>query len=161
MKPVYLLIVILLCSLSCKQKGKHYGERVITMNQTRPINELKELVLSKGDTTAYDELEIAFLNEKYKEEYLIYSIVMADRYNYHRAYFEVYYCLTSIFEYKAGVIDEETKMLAIKYLKRGADLKDCNSTKELSNLYLDGKYVSKDTILGKKLEEEGRKLCGF
>lgn len=141
MKPIYLLIVILLCSFSCKQKFKHYGERVITMNQTRPINELKELVLLKGDSLAYEELWVAFMNEKFNQEYLIYSIVMADRYNYPHAYYYVYYCLTSVSEYKAGVIDEETKMLAIKYLKRGVDLKDCNSTKELGDLYLDGKYV--------------------
>ena len=31
----------------------------------------------------------------------------------------------------------------------------------MGELYLKGKYVPKDTILGKKLEEEGRKLCGF
>ena len=152
--------MVLICTLSCNQKREH-PIHVRTLNSTRPIKELKELVLLKGDTVAYDELWVAFMNEKYNQEYLIYSIVMADRYNYPHAFFLVYYCLTSVFEYKAGVIDEETKTLAIKYLKRGVDLKDCNSTKELGNLYLEGKYVPKDTIMGKKFEQEGRRLCGF
>lgn len=162
MKPIYslILIVIVICFSSCKQRKEHQT-KVITMNNTRPINELKELVLLKGDTAAYDELETAFLTEKYQEEYLIYSIVMADKYNYPPAYFRVYYCLTSVFENHDGVIDKETQTLAIKYLKRGVDLKECNSTKELGDLYLKGKYIPKDTILGKKLKKEGRKLCGF
>lgn len=162
MKPVFLLIVIFLCSLSCKQKFKHYGERVITMNQTRPINELKELVLKKGDIAAYDELSIAYLNEKYLAEYLLYSIIMADKYNYPRAYFQVYHCLTYAYKFNLhSEFDEDTKNLALKYLKMGAELRDPESMEHLGNLYLVGKYVPKDTILGKKLEEEGRKLCGF
>jgi len=41
------------------------------------------------------------------------------------------------------------------------ELNDPESTKYLGDLYLEGRYVPKDTILGKKLEEKGRKLCGF
>ncbi|NOU46583.1 MAG: hypothetical protein HOO86_05905 [Bacteroidales bacterium] len=160
MRPTYILLVIAIVLISCKQRKEHSLE-VITINNTRPINELKELILLKGDTVAYDELAIAYLNEKYEEEYLIYSIVMANRYNYHRAYFQVYDCLTSIFEHHVGVIDEETKALAISYIKRGAELKDPESIKYLGDLYLQGKYIPKDTILGRKLEKEGRKLCGF
>ena len=160
MRPTYILFLVALILISCKHK-KENPIHVRTLNSTRPIKELKELVLLKGDTFAYEELWVAFMNEKYNQEYLIYSIIMADRYNYPHAYFYVYHCLTSVFEYKAGVIDEETKTLAIKYLKRGVELKDCNSTKELGDLYLEGKYVLKDTILGRKLEKEGRKLCGF
>ncbi|MGE5436665.1 MAG: hypothetical protein ACM3O3_05505 [Syntrophothermus sp.] len=160
MRLTYILLLIAIVFVSCKQKRERAIE-VITMNNTRPINELKELVLLKGDTVAYDELETAFMNEKYKEEYLIYSMIMANKYNYPRAYFQVYYCLVSIYEHHLGTIDLETKTLALKYLRRGVELKECQSTKELGNLYLDGKYVPKDTILGRKLEEEGRKLCGF
>ena len=41
------------------------------------------------------------------------------------------------------------------------ELNDPESIKYLGDLYLEGRYVPKDTILGKKLEEKGRKLCGF
>lgn len=134
-------------------------EGVTSINNTRPIKELKKLVISKGDVKAYEELEIAFFNvEYYEQDYLLYSIIMADKYNYPRAYFSVYYCLTSIFEQHkyAGKIDEKTKALALKYLKEGVDLNDGQSTEELSNLYMEGKYVPKDTILGKRLEAKAK-----
>jgi TPR repeat protein len=131
------------------------------MNDTRPIDELKDLVLLKGDTGAFEELAIAYLNEKYDEEFLIYSMVMANKYNYPRAYYYVYYCLTTVFEHHSGIIDESTKVLAIKYIMKGSELKDPVSMKYLGGLYLQGKYVPKDTILGKRLEAEGRNLSGF
>jgi len=128
----------------------------VSMNNTRPIQELKKLVLSKGDTIAYKELRIAYFNvDYYEEEFLLYSIIMADKYNYPKAYYYVYKCLTSIFEWHHyGKIDEKTKILALKYLKEGAELNDSESTNELSKLYFEGKYVAKDSILGKKLESK-------
>jgi TPR repeat protein len=132
------------------------------MNDTRPIEELKELVLLKGDTVAYDELAIAYMDGKYDEEYLVYSLIMANKYHYHRAYYKVYYCLISVFEHHSyREIDEITKEMAISYLKRGVELKDPESTMYMGELYLKGKYVKKDTVLGKKLEKEGSILCGF
>lgn len=160
MKPTYVLVFVAIFLISCQQK-KEQPVEVITMNNTRPINELKELVLLKGDTMAYDELKTAYLTDKYKEEYLLYSIVMANKYNYPPAFYQVYNCLTSVFEYSKLNIDERTIALAIKYLKEGVDLNERQSTKELGRLYLEGKYVPKDTILGKKLSEKGRILCGF
>jgi len=159
MKPIYILILIVVCSISCQQKEKHI--EVYSMNNTRPIKELKELVLLKGDTAAYDELAIAYLKDKYNEEYLLYSFVMANKYNYPRAYYQVYECLTAVFELRKIKIDEKTKALAIKYLKEGVDLNERQSIKELGELYLEGKYVPKDTILGKKLSEKGSRLRGF
>jgi len=156
MKIIIAFMLIIVCSFSCNPK-KEQSKEVITMNNSRPINKLKELVLLKVDTLAYDELASAYLNEKYGEEYLIYSLVMANKYKYHRAYFKVYSCLTAAFNHDNGEIDEETKMLAIKYLKKGVAFSDPESLAEMGELYLEGKYFPKDTILGKKLYERGWK----
>lgn len=162
MKKVIYILLIITTLISCIQKeDKIKSLEVISMNNTRPIDELKELVLSKGDTAAFNELEVAYLNEKNEEEYLLYSLVMANKYNYPRAYFQVYYCLTSVFDHSVGEIDEETKNTALKYLKKGVDLNDLESIKCLGELYLNGKYVKKDTILGKELSERSKKLCGY
>ncbi len=135
---------------------KQVSVKSVSMNNTRPIKELKKLVLSKGDTIAYKELRIAYLNvDYYEEEFLLYSIIMADKYNYPKAYYYVYKCLTSVFEWHHyGKIDEKTKILALKYLKEGVELNDSESTNQLSKLYFEGKYVKKDSILGKKLENK-------
>lgn len=166
MKKKYSIIIILLVITGIFifyhfRSNKYKSEEFVSMNSTRPVEELKKLVLSKGDTIAYNELRIAYLDVKYyEEEYLLYSIIMADKYKYPRAYYYVYYSLTSIFEYHhyTGKIDEKTKTLALKYLKEGVDLNDSQSTHELSELYLEGKYVPKDIILGKKLAEK-EKSC--
>ncbi|WP_321439036.1 hypothetical protein [uncultured Bacteroides sp.] len=128
------------------------GDIVTTGNSTRPIEKLKSLVLLKGDTIAYNELNIAYLEEEYEEEYLTYSLFMANKYNYPPAYFYVYHCLTSIYEnHRTGKIDKETKSLALKYLSKGVELGDINSILQMSELYINGKYVHKDINLGKKL----------
>lgn len=156
-------IAIVLMSLILGILVFHYcrrnNERVatITGNNTRPIDELKSLVWLKGDTTAYNELYIAYLDEEYDEEYLVYSLYMANKYNYPPAYFFVYDCLTSIYEnHPTGKIDEKTKKLALSYLKKGVELGDYNSKIAMGLLYMHGKYVPKDTVLGKKLYDEGR-----
>lgn len=133
------------------------AEVIITGNNTRPIDKLKSLVWLKGDTVAYNELDIAYLNEENEEEYLVYSLYMANKYNYPRAYFYVYYCLTSIYENRpTGKIDEETKEMALKYLRKGVELGDNNSKIAMGLLYIHGKHVPKDAVLGKKLYNEGR-----
>ena len=144
-KKYYIFIIIVLLGIT--YTAYYYIENsklkeVITGNYTRPIEELKKLVISKGDTKAYYELQIAYLNvHYYGEEYLLYSIIMADKYNYPLAYFNVYHCLISILERHSedGKIDEKTKELALKYLKEGVELNDGQSTHELSELYLEDK----------------------
>jgi len=160
MKRIYYIIIAILVFtvglfiLYHINSRKQVLVKSVSMNNTRPIKELKKLVLSKGDTIAYIELRIAYFNvDYYEEEFLLYSIIMADKYNYPKAYYYVYKCLTSIFEWHHyGKIDEKTKNLALKYLKEGAELNDSESTNELSKLYFEGKYVVKDSILGRKLE---------
>jgi cellulose synthase/poly-beta-1,6-N-acetylglucosamine synthase-like glycosyltransferase len=167
MKRIYYLIIAILVIISGIFIIFHFSHdkpklvKSVSLNNTRPIKELKKLVLSKGDTIAYKELSIAYLNVPfYEEEYLLYSIIMADKYKFPKAYFNVYWCLTSIFEFHiyTGKIDEKTKDLALKYLKEGVELNDGESTHVLSELYLEGKYVPKDSILGKKLAEK-EKSC--
>ncbi|MFV0586222.1 hypothetical protein [Bacteroides reticulotermitis] len=125
---------------------------VKTMNHTRPIEVLKELVLIEGDSVAYNELMIAYLSEEYREEYLVYSLFMIHQYNYPRAYSNVYSCLERASESYGNVMDERTKEMALKYLRRGAELNDYNSLSYLWSLYLEGKYVPKDTIMSQKIK---------
>ena len=141
---------------SCKQKPVE----VITMNNTRPIGELRQLVL-KGDTAAYNELRYADIESGHDEEKLVYAIFMAHRYNYPPAYFDVYSCLKLVSESYGRKMDEKTKEMAIRYLKKAVELKNCGALGELSILYEKGEYVAKDTVMSKKLAEESKKLCGF
>ena len=74
---MYFIGVIITISLfSCKQKPVE----VTSMNNTRPIEELRTLVF-KGDTAAYEELGYADIESGHHEEKLVYAIFMAHRYN--------------------------------------------------------------------------------
>jgi hypothetical protein len=124
----------------------------VTGNNTRPIEELKRLVLLKGDKKAFDELMIAYFNEQYTGEYLFYALFMANKYNYPQAYFDVYQELENLESpYGRSIYEKDTRGFMLEYLKKGAYLGHGQSKYELGNLYMEGKYLPKDTVLGKEL----------
>ncbi|TWV06059.1 hypothetical protein FQ707_14600 [Bacteroidaceae bacterium HV4-6-C5C] len=154
---MYFIGVAIMISLySCKQKPVE----VITMNNTRPIGELRQLVL-KGDTAAYNELRYADIESGHDEEKLVYAIFMAHWYNYPPAYYDVYFYLKLVAESCGRAMDDKTKEMAIRYLKKAVELKDCSALESLSELCKKGEYVPKDTTMSNKLEEESKKRCRF
>jgi|GEM_PF-2466041 len=56
---------------------------------------LKQNVLIKGDINSYKELQFNYFNCEVREELLLYSLIMANKYNYTGAFYDVYLCLTS------------------------------------------------------------------
>ena len=84
------LIFISFSILSCQRtenKSKNYS-----INQaSRPILELKNLVIDKGDSTAYYELYYDFVDkDEQNKELLYYAYIMAFKYNYPKAYMDVF-----------------------------------------------------------------------
>jgi TPR repeat protein len=70
----------------------------------------------------------------------------------------VFNYLTSFYEnHNIGVFDEKTKVLAMKFLKKGAKLNDSESIKKLGDLYMKGLYLKKDTLIGKALLYRAKK----
>ena len=104
--------------------------------QPKGLDSLKERVIDNGHIPAYHLLKNEFRKKKHPQEYLIYSIVMADKYHYAPANYDVYYCLTSVFDANPslGKIDKRTKKLALDYLERGMKLNDPIAKKEFAKL---------------------------
>ena len=100
------------------------------------LDSLKKAVVKMGDIPAYHLLKNEFRKKKHPQEYLLYSIVMADKYHYTPANYDVYYCLTSVFDANPslGKIDKRTKGLALDYLERGVKLNDPIAKKEYAKL---------------------------
>jgi hypothetical protein len=152
--------------------AKYYEKRkidkmevVATLNNTGiPIENLKKSVIDHGDIQAYRNLHIEYLNvEFYEGEFLFYSIIMANKYNYPPANYYVYKCLTGLYEHdiRIGKIDSTTIGLALSYLRKGASLKEYNAINTLSQLYFEGRYVSKDTVLAEKLKNETKSISNL
>jgi len=113
----------------------------------RSVKELKYLTTQKGDSTAYYELHFVFK----PHELLPYALLMINKYDYINAYFDVYYSLINFYEINKIDLDKNALDFALSYLMKGAELGCHNCMFHLGFLYLDGKYVEKDTIKGQEL----------
>jgi TPR repeat protein len=83
---------------------------------------------------------------------------MANKYDYTMAYYDVFDCLTLLYwddcdntSCWLDSLDNQTRMMALEYLKKAADKGERNASWELGRLYIEGKHVQKDTVLGNQL----------
>ena len=139
-----MLIVILgLLVLSCRNEEKKslpvIEEKVQSttglytdyFNDTKKVRALSDKILFAGDTLAYRELYSIYALSGHKEEYLCTSILMANKYGYKQACYDVYSILYSMNEFvnkekivnkeKLTFLDNETQKFAFKYLKKAAE----------------------------------------
>lgn len=110
----------------------------------RSYKTLKKLILEKGDKIAYKELCYAISDERL----LPYSMIMANKYNYPIANFDIYYRTIRMYQDNNIEIDSTTLAFALSYLYKGVELNDPNSIMELGILYKEGKFLPKDTLKG-------------
>ena len=133
--------ILLLLVSSCN--NNRIDDRTISMNEpSRPLSELEYLVLEKGDTNAYEELDVAYLDYEHGA-FFKFAKVMADKYDYKQAYYDVYIQTLKRTRRTGYTISLdsctlEERQLAINYL-RMAEKK--------------GHHQAKDTI--KLLKKEG------
>lgn len=115
-KYIYFSIIISTSILfySCK----HDDKTIYPMEcSTKSISQLKRQIVETGDTSAYDDLSILLMDYEYgDEELLSYAWIMANKYDYAQAYFDVFDCLTVPYLSDIRQIDSMTAQLAIKYL---------------------------------------------
>lgn len=158
MKPtinLFSIVFTVMLIFGCDNKKKGTPINTVTVNDREYY--IKE-ALTKGDTSAYSNLNDYYMD--YSIDGILYpALIMANKYEYHLAYLNVYEALTSQ-DHKKGVseledLDKKTREMALEYLKKGAEKgsKECKVI--LGNHYLEGKYIEKNTIKGKQLIEEG------
>ncbi|MBP5426524.1 MAG: hypothetical protein J6Y29_01280 [Clostridiales bacterium] len=106
-----LLFMIMSCDLK-KDKGVPMNYREI------PDSVLEKLVIEKGDTSAYYDLFVSYLDYS-PEKFLPYALIMANKYNYPQAYYDVYDRLWYLYE-NSDSLDVTTKKIALEYLEKAA-----------------------------------------
>lgn len=116
MKNKYIYFFILLfgimgCDLK-KDKGVPMNYREI------PDSVLEKLVIEKGDTSAYYDLFVSYLDYS-PEKFLPYALIMANKYNYPQAYYDVYDRLWYLYG-NPDSLDVATKKFALEYLEKAA-----------------------------------------
>jgi len=144
---------------------------VFTLNHTDlTIRELEKRVVEDNDRNAYNQLlysdnTTSYIYDSDENKSLFYSLLMANKSHYSSAYYNVYRLLNS-YEYFSNCkvvnnrlvheknpfsFDKITRRFMIDNLKKSAALGDMQANSCLGELYLKGKYLPKDTILGRML----------
>ena len=96
--------------------------------------DLKESVVFKGDTMSYVQLKERFKKTTYPYELLYYSIVMANKYDYVPANYDVYTCVQQLVAKAHLEFNERTWMFVSPFLEKGAKAGD-NKCKEVLAFY--------------------------
>lgn len=135
MKLIALIFVFFLI-FSCKQGDNNHEIRSINQ-PIRAISELKSRIVNKGDSLAYYELYYEFVDhDSQYDEFLFYSYIMAFKYNYPKAYLDVFYILCKMYNVNVEdasinltAMDYMTKHLAVECIKRASELKYLDADK--------------------------------
>ena len=123
MKTIKYLIIdlsalILLCG--CSMRSDEMG--VSMNNRGKDLNMLKQQIIEAGDTSAYEDLAIELMDFKHgPEELLAYSFIMANKYDYKQAYFDIFHSLTELYWFDLNQMDSASAKLAIEYLLLAAE----------------------------------------
>lgn len=125
-----LFVILIAFMLGCSKATNHKNEWVC-MNYMGDVDSLAELVM-QGDSNAFDKLDTGTMNDLSGAAILPYAFLMADKYHYSRAYYLVFWKLLSPYFMGSVELDsinclpDETKRLAINYLKKGVEANDSN-----------------------------------
>jgi hypothetical protein len=102
------------------------------------IDTLKELVLKgKGDEGVCSNLGEEYMDIRYyQQEFLLYSLIMANKFNIPDGYYFVYKDWTGIYNihFRGEKMDDKTKKIVIDYLKRGVELNNYGSIIEMKDI---------------------------
>lgn len=102
-----------------------------------------EKIKLTGDTNAYDELSVAYFMAGDLHSFYYYSLLMANKYNYSRAYLYLYLALSEPYTGQGFEdLDRKTQRLALFYLLKSAELGDNNAKNVLEERFKDGKIPS-------------------
>ena len=148
---------VLLCViLACKATYKNDNEK--SMNQSGEDERvLEQNIKEKGDIQSYDALRREYMDGNDEADFFKWAKLMADKYDYDQAYLDVYRSLYFKQDikiddsYSLDYLNTKDQQMAIAYLKQGAEKGHPQAKEILGKYYMQGKYVTKDTILGNRL----------
>ena len=133
-----ILLVIILFIPSC-HRGKKY-DYAYSMNDPRLDNpsitktELRNQIVIHGDIKAYEDLKIWYYDMDYQQEILFYSFLMANKYDYVQAYYDVFHNLVIEYYVNEWSIDDTTADLAMSYLFKAAEKEHDQAKEEVQKI---------------------------
>lgn len=156
MKLIYIVLSVFYL-IGCNQNENKKNAFPLNNNSNDEFEIYKNLALNNGDTLAYRELSIDYMDSP-NRPFLQTALTMANKYEYHLAYADVYYILTDYYHKKEFTelnnLDKKTREMALEYLKVGAEKGNSECKMILGYHMINGTYIKKDSLKGIKLIEE-------
>lgn len=128
----------------------------------RNITDFQQLKINiiKGNITSYEELSTKYFESNYLDM-LPYSLMMANKYHYPRAYYDVYEILMvsggCVEDHNLNCLDDLTKELALDYLKLAIEKSDKTASEIFLEYYNKGKsYPIKEFYENEALVEKAK-----
>jgi hypothetical protein len=132
MKNLLFILILIFILLGCRDKGNHKKEAPISMDTSKvSVVELKRRILRSGDTSAYGSLSVDYIYSSYPEEFLVYSLFMANKYDYPQAYYDVFDGIYLLFDSDIESIDDKSASMAIDYLLKAYEKGHHQATDEV------------------------------
>jgi hypothetical protein len=120
--PCIIFLSIILISCSCKNDE----EEVCLSYHSHPDSYIKdaECILTRGDTALYDSFFDTYADDGAVDMMLPFAMIMANKFDYNKAYYDVYYILTNLyfnFELYNFDIDSTTQAMAKEYYTKAIE----------------------------------------
>jgi len=135
MKKSLFILIFIFCG--CKEKINRHDNKpmnhsyVEDYNDKDKIDKLCKRVLLEGDTLAFRELKYIYLISEHSEEFLYFSTVMAEKYNYGSA-FQTNYDILKLSN------QSTQKKLAIYNLLKSYELGNKNDIERITEMFPNG-----------------------
>ena len=129
--PCIIFLSIILISCSCKNNEEevyisYYSHPDSISYYCHPDRYIKdaEYILTKGDTAFYDSFFDSYADYDALDMMLPFAMIMANKFDYNKAYYDVYYILTNLyfnFELYNFDIDSTTQAMAKEYYTKAIE----------------------------------------
>jgi TPR repeat protein len=107
---------------------------IVNYENKERMKKMLDSAIINADTLSYQQAFKDFIVSEHSQEFLYYSIKMAKRNNYPRAYFDTYTIL-NILDKRNGYLSQSDKNEALFYLLKAYEKGDINAKYKLDNLY--------------------------
>ena len=147
MKWIIIFLIIILSFTIWKLCSNSRLER-ISFNEPFECKEiLKKAVIDNGDIDAYKSLYYVYLDYSISEEFLLYAMIMANKYDYPQAYFDVFNNLTKVYWNDLTRMDNKSAKIAMEYLIIAAEKGHHQAQEMVENININLDDNSKEQIL--------------
>lgn len=131
----------LLCMIFCACKNdldqSIVASNVSTLDSSRVNSSaLLSKAMNNGDTTAYDEAFAYSIDRNGHDHFFYYALQMANRYHYAKAYFHVYFILSTPSDGQGlDKLDTDTHRMAMYYLLKAYEMGQENARSEVAEIF--------------------------